>query len=88
MSNIQVFNFEQKNVRTAISDDGEPLFMAIDVCTILGYKNSRKAISDHCKENGVTKRYIIDELGRKQEATFIVLSLNLGSLKRSPLKHG
>ena len=49
MSNIIPFNFEGMDVR--ITDvDGNPWFIAKDVCTILGYANSRKAVADHCKK--------------------------------------
>jgi len=34
--------------------DGKPYFPATECAVLLGYKNPRKAIIDHCK--GVTKR--------------------------------
>lgn len=36
-------------IATAISEDGEVLFKAKDVATILGYTNPAKAIRDHCE---------------------------------------
>jgi prophage antirepressor-like protein len=48
-------NFKNSNVRI-IEENNEPLFCAKDVCDILGYANSRKAIADNCKEKGVTNR--------------------------------
>lgn len=54
--NLSSFSFQESyNVRTAIIDN-YVWFLANDVCAILGYSNPRKAISDHCKAKGVTKR--------------------------------
>lgn len=51
--------------------DGEWFYVAKDVAAALGYKNTKKALSDHCGY-GVTKRYpIVDNLGRQQEARII-----------------
>jgi prophage antirepressor-like protein len=47
------------------------MFHAGDVCGILGYSNDSKAIKDHCKEGGVTIRYLTDSLGREQGNKFI-----------------
>ena len=47
--------------RFITTDDGEIWFVAVDVCKILGYKNSRKALADHVddedKRPDVTIRY-------------------------------
>jgi prophage antirepressor-like protein len=40
--------FDGANVR-AVVVAGEPWFVAKDVASVLGYSNSRKAVSDHCK---------------------------------------
>lgn len=57
---VEVFNFSGENypVRFRLID-GEPWFLAKDVATVLGYTNPRKAISDHCKEKGVTFCYVL-----------------------------
>ena len=55
MNNVIPFKFQKNEIRTVQLSD-EPMFVAKDVATILGYSNVSKAISDHCK--GVTKRYI------------------------------
>lgn len=39
----QTFAFGEAKV-TIIIEDGKPLFCAKEVCDILGYKNSRKAL--------------------------------------------
>ena len=71
MNDIQVFNNEQfGSIRTAGTAQ-EPIFCAADICRALGYANGRKAIADHCEEGDVTKRDIIDNLGRTQAATFV-----------------
>ncbi|KVR76140.1 hypothetical protein WK26_25625 [Burkholderia vietnamiensis] len=64
------FAFDGAQVRV-VTVDGEPLFVARDVATVLGYANASKAIGDHCK-GGVTSRYpILDSLGRDQYPTLI-----------------
>jgi anti-repressor protein len=46
--NIQIFNNPQfGEVRIIVNESGEPLFAASDVCSILGYSNPSKVISDH-----------------------------------------
>lgn len=42
---ITVFSFRGQNVRTVIRD-GEPWFVAKDVCDVLGLANSRDAVAD------------------------------------------
>lgn len=76
MNEIQIFNFKDAEVRTAVVD-GEPWWLANDICAILGYANPRKAIADHCREGGVTKRDTPTSSGI-QSMTFI----NEGNLYR------
>lgn len=74
MNEIKIFKsplFGQ--VRTTISESGEPLLCAADVCKALGFTNSRKAVVDHVGEEDVTKRYTLTK-GGKQEMTFITES--------------
>lgn len=55
MSNVQIFsNPTFGDVRT-LEENGKILFCGSDVAKGLGYANSRKALSDHCR--CVTKRY-------------------------------
>lgn len=70
MSNLINFDFNNNTVRTITDEHNEAWFVASDVCNILGYANSRKAINDHCKHKGVTKRYTLTEKG-EQELTYI-----------------
>lgn len=69
-NNLQVFsNQDFGSVRT-IQIDNEPWFVGKDVTKILGYSNSRKAISDHVdnEDKGVTK---CDTLGGTQNLVII-----------------
>lgn len=71
MQEIELFDSEEFGcVRATVDEDGTELFCAKDVATALGYKNTKDAISKHCR--GVAKRYpITDQLKRTQEARFI-----------------
>lgn len=48
--------FDNRPVRVVLIN-GDPWFAVLDVCNVLGYANSSKALKDHCKEKGVTVRY-------------------------------
>ena len=68
MNDIQVFDFEDNAVRV-IDIDGEPWFVAADVCRILDIKNSRDAVADlDDDEKGVANT---DTLGGRQEMRII-----------------
>nr|DAN96674.1 MAG TPA: repressor domain protein [Caudoviricetes sp.] len=76
MSNVSLcasapveFQFQSNTVRT-VAIDGEVWFCATDVCSVLGYVNSRDAVSKHCKTKGVAKRDTLTEKGN-QELTYI-----------------
>jgi len=64
-----ILSFQSHSVRTLV-ENGELLFNAKDVCDVLGYQNSRKAIADHCKAGGVTNRYPPTD-GGNQEMAYI-----------------
>ena len=53
---IEVYRFDDERVRVFIDEEGEPWFVASDICGVLGYANPRAAIAAHCK--GVAKRDI------------------------------
>ena len=70
MNDLQIFNNPDfGNIRATVIS-GEPYFVGKDVAEVLGYSNSRKALSDHVdqEDKGVT---ICDTLGGKQEMTVI-----------------
>ena len=66
---VSVFSFENQEVDIIIIN-GEPHFIGKQVCDILGYVNSRKALADHvdAEDKGVTK---CDTPGGKQDVTII-----------------
>lgn len=71
MSEIQIFkNPEFGTVRT-VEENGKVIFCGTDIASSLGYTNPQKAIKDHCREDGVTFRSVIDNIGRTQQAKFI-----------------
>lgn len=43
---IQIFNFNNATLCTLPDENGEPWFVAKDVCDILGLENSRKATAE------------------------------------------
>lgn len=46
MNEVQLFNFENHEVRSLLLNN-EPWFVGKDVADVLGYSNSRKAMADH-----------------------------------------
>ena len=44
MNELQIFNFENNEVRTMVIDD-KIWFVGKDICDVLGYAKSRNAIS-------------------------------------------
>lgn len=56
MYNVEIFTKEEFGSIRTIEIDGQVYFVASDVAKSLGYTNTSKAISDHCR--WVTKRYI------------------------------
>ena len=76
---VQVYDFEGKNVRTMVLNE-EPWFVGRDIAEALEYKNTKKALKDHVDsedkimgERGITPS-IQDSLGRKQYPTLITES--------------
>lgn len=43
------FTFDGRTVRVVVGPEGDPLFVAKDVASALGYSNTKQAVSDHCK---------------------------------------
>lgn len=77
----QTFAFGEAKV-TIIIEDGKPLFCAKEVCDILGYKNSRKALMDHANPDGVTKRNVVKTLSNGREQTFEMTFIDERNLYR------
>lgn len=58
MNDIKIFeSSEFGNVRTLEGANGDVLFCGADIAKALGYSNPSKALSDHCRKEGITKRY-------------------------------
>lgn len=68
MNELMIFNNPEFGEVRTLEEDGKVIFCGSDVAKALGYANSRKAISDHCR--GVTKRYTPTASG-EQEMSFI-----------------
>lgn len=69
MNDLQIFNFENNEVRTQLID-GEPWFIGKDVSDLLGYSNSPKALKDHVDEDDkLTERIVM--AGQNREVTII-----------------
>ena len=56
MQTLSAFTFHDTTIRTQVTDEGEPLFCAKDICAILGYINPRDAIKKHVPEDDVAIR--------------------------------
>lgn len=48
-NDVSVFNFDNHDVRVINQDPINPLFVAVDVATALGYKKPDDAVRRHCK---------------------------------------
>ena len=71
MSNqILSFNFKNSNIRSELIN-GEPWFVAKDLCEALGYQNARDAIRKHVFDDDVAKRDAMDSLGRQKEMSWV-----------------
>jgi anti-repressor protein len=68
MQNLSTFKSKEFGTLQVVIISGKEYFPASDCARILGYKNPRKAIIDHCK--GVTKRDTLTN-GGMQEISFI-----------------
>jgi len=71
MNDLKVFNSTEFGELGVMLIDGKEYFPATQCAKILGYSNPQKAIRDHCKTDGCTKRSVIDSLGRTQQMKFI-----------------
>ena len=67
---ITPFDFHGHTVRVITDDPNNPLWVARDVATALGYKDPTNAVKAHCR--GVANHHpIVDRLGRFQNARVI-----------------
>ncbi|MDT2315876.1 phage antirepressor [Enterococcus faecium] len=69
MNTPQIFNFEQNEVRTILVND-EPYFVGKDIASVLGYSNTKDALSRHVDlEDKMGSR--ITTSGQSREMTII-----------------
>lgn len=69
MNNIQIFKYENNDVRT-VEMNGEPWFVLKDMCGVLGLSN-HKVTAQRLDRDEVSQTYLTDSIGRKQETTVI-----------------
>lgn len=62
---IQTFNFNALTLRTLTDENGDPWFVAKDVCDMLGYTNASKAISDHVDPEDKLNNGSLSSLGQR-----------------------
>lgn len=70
MNDLQLFKFENKNVRTLLIGN-EPWFVGKDVAEILGYSKSRNALARHVDDEDKKRVPIQDSIGRMQKTPVI-----------------
>ena len=62
---IQTFNFNSATLRALTDENGDPWFVAKDVCDALGYTNASKAISDHVDPEDKLNNESLSSLGQR-----------------------
>lgn len=62
---IQQFDFKGAALRTLTDENGEPWFVAKDVCNVLGYMNASKTISDHVDSEDKLYNESLSSLGQR-----------------------
>lgn len=67
---MQAFSFNSLEIRVLKDENDEPLLCAKDICAVLEYVNSRKALADHVPLEGVTKRDTLTP-GGWQELSYV-----------------
>lgn len=69
MNDLQIFEFENKNIRTVVKDN-QPWFVGKDIADVLGYSNTRDALQKHVdvEDKDVANR---DTLGGSQNLVVI-----------------
>ena len=70
MNELQIFNNPEFGSVRTITNDNEPMFCLADVCKALDITHVTD-VKNRLKQDGVGTSEVIDNLGRKQNATFI-----------------
>ncbi len=74
--NPTIFSFESNELRTVVDEQGNPWFVAADVCAVLGHTNPSKAVSDHVHDDDKSNR----SLGLSGKAPLVVNESGLYAL--------
>ncbi len=69
MKDLQIFKSQEFGEIQIIEEKGKFEFEATGSARMLGYVNPHKAIIDHCKKDGVTKREVGVQTGYKKDGT-------------------
>jgi len=69
-NNIMPFRYEQREIRVVQDDQGDPWWVAKDICAVLEHSNHKMAM-EGLDDDEVRKVYLIDSLNRKQETLTI-----------------
>lgn len=70
MNEVQLFNFENHEVRSLLLNN-EPWFVGKDVAEVLGYAKPLNAIAQHVDKDDSLKQGLTDSLGRQQKTIFV-----------------
>ena len=62
---MQRFDFKGAALRTLTDENGEPWFVAKDVCDVLDYTNASKAINDHVDQEDKLNNESLSSLGQR-----------------------
>ncbi len=75
MNELQIFKHGEFGEIRTIEENGKVLFCGKDVAAALGYKDTTKAMKQHCK--GVVKRHLGVETGVKADGTPAIQNLEM-----------
>lgn len=68
---MKLFVSEEFGMVRTMEENGQVLFCAKDVARALGYADTAKAVTKHCRKDRWVIRPVIDRMGRSQKAKFI-----------------
>ncbi len=61
MNALQLFKYAENSVRTGLYENGEPWFVAKDICDILGIKNHRTALDKLNNKQRIVEQHINEQ---------------------------
>ena len=78
---LQIFKNEEFGQVRVVEKDGEPWFVAKDVCDVLKHSNSRKAVADLVDKDDVTTGYIGVITGKKKNGEEAIQNIRMTLIK-------